>query len=795
MSEPFPAPLRSLRVVDTTDGHSEMSARYLADLGAEVVRVEPPEGAGTRTTPPQHRGTSVPEAVRNANKLGVALGDERELARLLATADLWTTSGREHLDIDDLRRRLPRLVIASITDFGLTGPYRGYEGTEWVHAAMSGVLCRSGLPGRRPLLPPASILEQATAAQAAWCALTAHLHRLDTGVGDHLDISLFETATQVLDPPFGTGPTAGYGRPWWDFPRGRPEVGHYYPVFPCADGHVRICVLGVGQWRALREWLGEPEQFQDPKFDRVLERQQAHEQLHPLIAELFADRPAVELTEEGQRRGVPIAPLLELGEVPATQHFRERGAFTELDIGGDRATVPSGYVEIDGQRAGVRHRGPRLGEHNDRVLTSLPEVPEPAAQPDVPRGRPFEGLRVLDLGVIVMGAEAGRLFGDLGAEVIKVENSEHPDGTRAPFNGEISPGFAWGQRNKRSLAVDLRSERGAELLTELARTADVLLSNFKPGTLEKMGFGADRLAEINPRLVVVQSSAVGNTGPWRSWMGYGPLVRAATGLTGLWRDPDVDYGFADGMTVYPDHAVARIVGTAALAALIERRTTGRGRWITCSQAEVILTALSEEFAEESLAPGSTAPHGNTGRFDAPCGTFPCAGDDEWCVVTVRGDEDYRRLREVLDLPDLARSEDRLSHREEIDAAVAAWTSARTGDEVLRVLGPAGVPAGPMRRVQDFPDEPGLQARRMFTTLHQPRVADALPTEARQCRSDTIADMAAQPAPVLGQHTRSVCTTILGRGDEEVDKLVTEGVLEEPDPWLPMREPKESTEDS
>lgn len=801
MPDPFPAPLRSLRVVDTTDGHSEMCARYLADLGAEVIRAEPPEGAGTRATEPFHAGASLREATRNANKLGVT-ADERELVRLLATADLWITSDREQIDSTDLRRRLPLLVIASITDFGRSGPYRGFAGTEWVHAAMSGALSRSGMPGRRPLLPPTSILEQATAAQAAWCALTAVYHRESAGVGDHLDISLFETATQVLDPFFGALATADYGRPWWQFPRGRRDVAHYFPVFACQDGNVRICVLGVGQWRALRAWLGEPEQFQDPQYDRVEERQRAHQELHPLIAELFADRPVEELAEEGQRRGVPIAPLLDVGDVPGVEHFRRRGAFTELEVApGAHVTVPSGHVEIDGQRAGIRHRSPRLGEHDPSIMEGLPPVPETAEQPGAPRGLPFAGLRVLDLGVIVMGAEAGRLFADLGAEVIKVESSKHPDGTRAPFTGEVSPGCAWGQRNKRGLALDLRDERGSAVFADLVRTADVLLSNFKPGTLEKMGLGDDRLAVLNPRLVVVRSSAFGDSGPWRGWMGYGPLVRAATGLTSLWRDPEVEDGFSDALTIYPDHVVARIAATAALAALIERRTTGRGRVVTCSQAETILTALSEEFAEEAVAPGSARPHGNTGRFDAPSGTYPCAGDDEWCVVSVRGDEDYRRLRAVLDLPDLPSSAERAQNRGKIDDLVAAWTSLRSGDEVLCLLGGAGVPAGPMRRAQDFPAEPALQQRRMFAPLHQPRLAEplpagplttgtppteALPAEARQCHSDTVADALLNPAPVQGQHTREVCANVLGLSHEEIDELISEGVLEEPDPWKPVR---------
>ncbi len=789
-------PLRSLRVIDTTDGQGEMCGRYLADLGAEVVRVEPPTGSDTRRTGPLHEGVSLRDATQNANKLGVALAsvpDRDTFLRLLVTADIWVSTARQEelaaLDLTDLRRRLPRLVIVSITDFGLTGPYRDFVATERVHAALSGHLCRSGVPGRRPLLPPDGILEQAVAAQAAWCALTAYYHRLRTGFGDHLDLSVHETAMQVLDPPFGAGPTAGYGRPWWDFPHDRPDAEHYYPVIPCSDGHVRICLLSAPQWHALRRWLGEPEQFQDPKYDTTLERQNAHSQLYPLIAELFATNTAMELTEEGQHRGVPIAPVLNLGQTPRLEHFHERGAFTDLEVApGVHASAPSGYVEIDGERAGLRHRAPRLGEHDDQVLTSLPPTPQAADELEPPeRGRPFRGLRVLDLGVIVVGAEAGRLFADLGAEVIKVENSKHPDGSRAPFTGVVSTGFAWGHRNKESLAVDLGSAEGVRIFERLAAGADLVLSNFKPGTLEKLGIGRDRLAQINPALSVVESSALGHTGPWRRWMGYGPLVRAVTGLTDLWQDTGADGGFADGITVHPDHVVGRIVDTAALAVLIERRTTGRGRSITCSQAEAIFTALSTEIVEDSLAPGSIRPHDNAARLDAPSGVYRCAGEDQWCVVAVRGDADYRKLRELLDLPELPRASERLDHQEDIDAAVEAWTRQRTGEAVLRELQAVGVPAGPMRRIADLADDPALGARRVFGTLHQPTVQDPLPTEAHQHLSETIADAELRPAPVQGQHTREIGTRLLGMDPEEVDKLVAEGVLEEPDPWKPLRE--------
>lgn len=793
-----PAPLRSLRVIDMTDGKVEMCGRYLADLGAEVVRVEPPGGASTRHIGPKHGGVNLREAVYDAGKLGVTLDPNdpdghTDLIRLLSTADIWiTTAGHAELaamGVDDIHRRLPALVHLSVTDFGLTGPYRDFAATEWVHAAMSGVLCRSGIPGHRPLLPPHEIVEQAVAGQAAWCALVGHYHRLNTGRGDLLDVSIHETVTRVFDPAFGAGPTAGYGRVWHDFPYGRPDASSYYPVYPCADGHVRICVLSPGQWRVLRQWLGEPEQFQDPKYDTILARQTDDHLLRPLVTELFAGRTAAEATAEGQRRGLPIAPVLRPDQITEVQHYRQRGSFTELEIAPDlTATVPAGYVEFDGLRAGPTGPSPRLGEHNRSVLEGLPPVPEVSTGTTAARDYPLAGLRVLDLGVIVMGAETSRLFADLGADVVKIENSAHPDGTRAPFDGTVTTGFAWGHRGKRSLAVDLRDPRGVELFDRLAADADVMLSNFKPGTLEKLGLGHDRLAELNPRLVCVETSAVGHTGDWRGWMGYGPLVRAATGLTMLWQDPDVPNGFSDAVTAYPDHPVARIVATAALAALIERRATGQGHRITCSEAETILTGLSAQFARESLAPGTSAPHGNRGEHDAPYGVFRCAGDDQWCVITVRNDADYKRLcllPELAHLPDLPTAADRVAYREEIEAALGAWTAQQSPETVFQTLQRAGVPAGPMRRPKDYASDPAMRERRAFTTLYQPTVPDPLPTENGLAPSRTIAPPDVRAAPLQGQHTREVCAE-LGLGDAQVDELISEGVLEEPDPFAPLR---------
>jgi crotonobetainyl-CoA:carnitine CoA-transferase CaiB-like acyl-CoA transferase len=771
-------------VIDMAEARGEMCGRLLSDLGADVVRVEPPGGAASRTQAPLHDGVSLHFATHNAGKRGVVIdhtsADGRErLLRLLDDADIWIET-RAPVDTDVVRARNPGLVVLSITDFGLTGPYRDWVATDWTLLAMGGVLSRSGLPGREPLMPPGDMALQVTAMQATWAALVAYWNRLECGRGDHIDFSLYEATAQAIDPAMGTVGTAqvaGYAET-----RDRPAPGPY-PIFRCRDGHVRVVLLAPRQWHAMRAWLGEPEDLQDPELETIRGRALASDRVHAAFEQHFRERDKHELTLEGQARGVPIAPVLTPADVLAAEHFRARGAIARTELArGITADAPTGFAEIDGRRVRSGRRAPELGEHDDELLAEQArrDGTDPPVAADVgPVRRPLEGLRVLDFGVIVLGAEAARLFCDQGAEVIKIESRAFPDGAR------VSPvHFAIGHRGSRGLGVNLRTSDGVDVIKRLVARSDVVLANFKPGTLDKLGLGAQALREINPGIVVVNSSAVGATGPWSTWMGYGPLVRCISGLTSLWRYPDDDGGFSDSTTIHPDHYAARVTAITALAALIGRRRSGGGAEIATSQAEAILMQTGKLLVEESLRPGAVQATGNAGRHAAPWGIYPCAGDDEWCVVTVRDDDDWRRLRSALGDPEWAAGEDlatttgRLARRAEIDERLTAWTRERRPREVTSTLQAAGVPAGFMQRAAEYEDDPQLQARDFLRTFEQPGL-EPMAIEHAPFRSELIPAPANAPAPEPGEHTREICTGLLGMDPDDVDRLVASGVLEEP----------------
>jgi crotonobetainyl-CoA:carnitine CoA-transferase CaiB-like acyl-CoA transferase len=798
-------PLAGMRVVDMSEGKGELCTRFLADLGAEVIFVEPLGGAVSRRYEPMIGDISLAFETHQANKLGLALDiqtqDGREsLLDLLALSDVFvetTAPGSlEPLGLDGpaLQARYPRLIAISITDFGQTGPYRDYVGTGGVHLALGGALSRSGWPGLPPLLPPTALAYETSAVQAALCVCLAYWNRLATGVGDYLDFSTLEACAQVLDPGLGVTGTAtpqGVGTV-----RGRPELRYLYPIFPCQDGHVRLCVLGARQWHGLRMWLGEPEEFADATYDAMAARFDARNRLYPLMAALFADQPAARLVADAQRFGVPLAVVGTPAGVLHDEHFAARQAFADLVVAGRSGRVPSGFVEIDGERAGLRSPAPAIGEHTDQIRAivanaSVPVTPVRAVPAALNR-RPLAGIRVLDLGVIVVGAEVGRLLCDQGAEVIKVEATAYPDGTRHTLAGDaMNPTVARGHRGKLSIGLNLRTPEGRGLFKELVAKSDVIVSNFKPGTLDSLGLGFDILAEINPRLIMADSSALGSRGPKSRTMGYGPLVRAATGLTELWSYPDREESFSDAVTIFPDNFVARIVAVGALSLLIRRERTGRGGTVSVSQAESILMAFAPQFLRESLRPGTFRAAGNADEFHAPHGVYPCLGDDEWCVVTVRDDREWLALCTAIGRPELASqpgfasAPGRVTHRREIDAVVTAWTRQHPPREVMSLLQTVGVPAGMMLRVADLDADPHLVARDFARQLDQPGLPAPIATENALCRARHLPDPDIRPAPFMGQHTYQIAAGLLGLPDAQIRSLLASGVLEAPAPGTPQ----------
>ncbi len=742
-------PLAGLRIVDGVSGPLAAITRYLAELGANVDRV-------AESSPDAFEAA----AANHGKQLsGFNIGD-LPAAALLAKAHIIVVDADAPVDLASLRNDNPSLVTMAVSGFGTDTSLTGWQATDPVLHALSGELSRSGIKGCAPLLPPGQLAMQCAAAQAAYLLVTGAYAALRTGEGTHYDFSALDGAVQALDPGFGISGSATMGKPAHMLATDRPPRGFQYPIFPCADGHVRICLLAKRQWQGMFRWMGEPKEFASPEFEKGAVRYKSPDLL-PALAAFFADKTRADLERDGQTHGVPISGLRSFEECIGADHLRERGAFIDAATWeGARISLPNGVITIDGARM-----GPGVAKR-DRAFAA------PVAQRDT--GGPFAGLRVLDLGVIVVGAEQGRLLADGGADVVKVESLANPDGNRQSYlSYGMSVSFAAGHRNKRSLGINLRDTKGRELFLRLAATADVILSNFKPGTMDSLGLGREALRAANPRAVLVESSAFGDSGPWSKRMGYGPLVRAATGLTELWRYPSDPGSFSDSVTIYPDHVAARIGAIAAAALLIRRLRTGHGGVASIAQAEVMLSHFASDVARASagMAP-EKAP-------DWPWSVYRAAGEDDWCVITVRGGDDWARLAQVISIPDseaLVKPADRLAAREPIDAAIETWLGSRSADAAMRQLQAAGVPAARMLRLRDLPNFEYFADRGFYRVETHPYLQEDVIAERWSGKCIDGSEAPQRPAPLAGEHTAEVVKEWLGAAPE-LEEWVDRGVLE------------------
>ncbi len=616
-------PLVGLRVVDTTDSPSWSSARLLADLGADVIRVE-------RTPAP----LDPLRATRHVNKRSVVCDDPVQLRALLAEADVWFDSGSWGVDVVGIRAEHPQLVVVSSSPFGTTGPYSSFVGSHAVVYALSGQLSLCRLPGRPPLLPPGQPAFEVAAAMGAYIALVAIWNRAVVGAGDHIDLSIHEAFIQTTDTALPGASVRGDSR-------GVVAPGH--PAFATRDGLVRPLVVSHRQWSALRDWVGDPPELHvDDDLETYTGRLLHPDVLASIYAPLFADTTTEAVCEEAQRRNVPATPVLSPSELLASAPLRRRGTFVDTEVDGRPGVMPSGYWEFDGERVGFRHPAATAG--GDTSADARFALPRFTVRPRAGTGQlPLAGVRVLEFTQLMAGPETGKLFRDHGADVIRVESRAFPDQSRV-FGGaaNMSSQFVSINRGKRSFGVDLTSEHGRRLVLELVGESDIVVENLGPGALDGLGLGIDALRQANPDVILVSTQLFGGPGPWGDWRGFGSHARSIGGQTYLWRYPGTTADFAENPIFFPDQFTARLAALAALACL----GAGQSRHIRLSQADAVVNQLAELVLQESLEPGSVAARGNHCEPGRPCGVYPTMGDDDWCLIAVRDDRDWSALADT-----------------------------------------------------------------------------------------------------------------------------------------------------
>ncbi|MBI4241285.1 MAG: CoA transferase [Candidatus Rokubacteria bacterium] len=823
MSEPA-GPLAPYRVLDLTDHRGSLCGKILADLGADVVKVEPPEGSPARRVGPFTQDREDPERslywwayAANCRSLVLDLATPDSRARLLELAraadfllESFPPGHLERLGLGwaTLHETHPRLIVTSIMPFGADGPYRDFEGPDLVLQAMGGMMHQLGDPDRPPVRigVPQAFLQ--AAGQAAVGTLVAHTWRERTGVGQRVEVTGQVAMMWTMMSETGFPVLHGYD-PFRDGVATRYAGLRRRVIFPCRDGFVVLVVAGgaIGgrMLEALTAWMVE--EAMAPEFMRGrdwkswdatyllakgAQGQAEIDLVTDAVGAFVAAKTKAELYEGALTRGILLAPVADTADLLQDPQLAARQFFIPLlePRLGREVVHPGPFARLSATPIRLSRPAPAIGEHSEEVLrewrAGRASPASSAALDSAEAILPFQGLRVIDFAWLAATPITGRLLAEFGADVIRVESALRidPGRTLPPWaEGKSGPDrsqlFANYNACKRSVALNLSFPRARELARQLIARADIVIESFTPGTMARWGLDYESVRAVKPDLIYLSSCQQGQTGPHSRYAGYGSLAAALAGFNAVtgWqdRDPPSIYG------AYTDFVAPHFASSALLAALDHRRRTGQGQHIDLSQLEASLHFLAPEILDYTVNGRVARRRGNADDRIAPHGAYPCAGEDRWCAIVCESEAQWQALCRAMGKPDWCRrpqfatAASRKRHEAELDRLIGEWTATQEAYALMDRLQRAGVPAGVVQSCADLHQDSQLKARGAFVWLEHPEMGRS-PYEAWAFRC------AASPgrlgrAPCLGEHTEEVLTEILGMTTAELRQLKEQGVFQ------------------
>jgi len=763
--------LSGVKVLELGGELVEYCGKLLAGLGADVIKVEPPGGEETRTYGPFYEGKQDPERSLyfwhyNFGKRGVTLDlnqadDRSRFVQLANTADVVLDGGAASLDdrgigFESLERTNRGIIFARFTPFGESGPWRHFKGSDLVHLALGGVMMNCGYDAdpagvyeTPPIAPQMWLGYQVAGEMAAIGVLGALYHRRSTGEGQYLSSSTHFSVAQSTEADI----------PVWIYTRRahhRQTCRHSRPV---PDNPV-LALTKDGRWllpyqsyatpgevsrvAAVLAKYGLEDDLCDPKYEDAAYRSRPGVQSHisaviaRFVSKFMYDR---DLWRELQDAGQTWAPVRRPEENATDEHWLSRETFIQVereDLGRSFQDVGAKWmcVEVPWRKG---PRSPFLGEHNDEVFGQLPDKPIDAEcpRPQAPSGkrnprRALEGVKFVDLGWMLASAGAGRYIAALGADVVKVEHKSRWDGLRYPNPRAVPPAGGRQARNraagplesapatvnnggffqdinagKRAISLNVKHPRGKELLAKLIAIADVVGEGFSPGTMDRMGFGYERLKQINPAIVYVQQSGMGQIGIYGRMRSFGPVAQAFSGISEMSGLPapfppaGIGYSFLDWTGAYN-------MANAILAGLYRRQVTGKGCWIDACQVEAGNYMTGTAVLNFSANGTKWERYGNRSPYKiaAPHGAYRTKGTDRWIAISCFTEQEWLALVRVLGNPAWAQDsrftnlEDRVGNQDALDPLIDAATVNTDGFELMTLLQNAGVPAGVCQTAED-----------------------------------------------------------------------------------------------
>ncbi len=811
--------LSDVTVLDLSDNVAgAYCGRLLAGFGADVIKVESPDvgdwarGVGPFPDDVPHREKSGPFLHLNAGKRSLTLDVVEEegrevLKRLAAKAHIIIETSPPGmmasmgLGFDSLMGVNPSLVMTSITPFGQTGPYRNFRATDFGVFAMSGRMYVHGLLDREPLPYAPDVAWYQVGTTAAAAAMGALFVSRLQGLGQQVDVSAQETLMGNVDSRCLFYEYTGVKTSRERWPGGIPQG-----AYPCQDGYV---VLGVGYdvyFRRLCEAMGMPEVAQDPRFAMGEERSRNAEEFDALFIEWLMQHTKREVFALCQAHKVMCAPVLSFAELMEDPQLKARGFFGQLEHPQVGELPELGApIKMSETPWLTGLPAPTLGEHTEEILKgafgvegedvgaaesvcSASEVREASA--------PLEGFVVVDMSEVWAGPMASSMLGDLGATVIKLESFPRPSLTRltgqaigysgndpdAPRPWDRSALHNMANRNKLGITLNLKDARGIGLFEKIMGKADAVITSFTAGTSARLGVDYGSIVRMNPNIVMLGMSGWGEEGPYQ---GYAALGSALDGFTGhhAMRGYDDTDDSTTPLVQHTDATAAVMAVYAVLAALHYRERTGRGQWIDMSQVETFLHHLGGPFMDFAMNGRNPQKWGNRHPRHAPYGCYRCEGEDQWIVINITSEEEWRALCVATGnegwLRDgrFADEEHRRRNADALDEGIGEWTRQRDKMESMQLLQAAGVPASAVLDDEDLYRDPHLATRGFFQEMVHP-AAGTHRYPGFLWDLTAVKQRPPRPPNGLGEHNDWVYGEVLALGADEIEGLRVAGVIGE-----------------
>ncbi|OBF57305.1 acyl-CoA hydratase [Mycobacterium sp. 852002-53434_SCH5985345] len=764
------APFAGWRVLELSNGIAvSYCGKMFADAGAEVVKIESPDGDSLRA----RSAGGPPGALFGylaAGKKSVTNRGQAEISALLAGADIVLTDLTDGWALDKIGSHTgPSAVVVAVTPFGTAGPYVDdrLAANEFILQALCGSTAGRGWPEDEPVQAGGQLGEWLAGTFAAAVGAATARHAAHSGRGEIIDVSTYEAMVIAMGGLSAMsasvlGADSLLGQRSLELPS----------IVPTADGMVGFCTITAQQFQDFLVLIDRADLLDDAELASFDGRVARRDEFVGMVTQWTQSRTTQEIVDLAVAFRIPVAPIATPEMLPTIDHFVQRGVFVASDAGVLQPRVP---YRSDAMEAGPPGRAPLLGADNGRVHWPPRPAPPPGADNDA---LPLADTRIADFTAFWAGPVATQLLGALGADVIKVEGVRRPDGMRFSAGRpptwdqwwEWGPVFLCSNSNKRGVSVELNTDAGRAVALELIAASDLVIENFSPRVMTNFGLDWDAVRAANPRAIMVRMPAFGLDGPWRDRVGFAQTMEQATGMAWM-------TGHADGPPVIPRGVCDPIAGLhaafAAVAGLVVRDRDGTGMLVESTMVEAALNVAAEMLVEYSRNGIEMRRNGNRGPGASPQGVYRCLGEDDWVALAATDDAARTSLARLLVQPDL-RAGDWLEHPDEIDKLISDWTGRRSVADAVEALRGAGVAAARVTPAPELLRDPHLHARGFWETVDHPVAGSFLCTGMPFAFLGRPRRWIRRAPPLYSQHTDEVLTDVLGRSAAQLSALRQSG---------------------